>query len=150
MSYLLDTNVISETRRKRPDRQVVDFFGATDSSSIFLSILTPGEIRKGVVNLIDKDPEGAARLAAWVDGLEYSFADRLLGVDSQIVRIWAEISGKRPRPVVDSLIAATAIHHDLTMVTRNLVDFSDTNVKILNPWATTTVAAKPPAPRSRR
>jgi len=95
-----------------------------------------GELRKGVAakKLRDPDPNAAARLAAWVDGLELSFADRILGIDMATAKLWGDWSGERPRPVVDTLLAATAVKHDLTLVTRNLRDVKGIPVKLLDPW----------------
>ena len=103
---------------------------------MFISVLTIGELRKGIAGkkLRDPDPNAASRLAAWVEGLEISFADRILGIDAAIARLWGEWSGERPRPVVDTLLAATAVHHDLTLVTRNLRDVRGIEVKLLDPW----------------
>lgn len=134
--YLLDTNLVSESRKPRPDSGVVAFLQSVDSSSLFISVLTIGELRKGIAGkkLRDPDPNAASRLAAWVEGLEISFADRILGIDAAIARLWGEWSGERPRPVVDTLLAATAVHHDLTLVTRNLRDVRGIEVKLLDPW----------------
>lgn len=136
VSYLLDTNLLSETRKPKVDRGVIAFLQAIDSSSIFISVLTIGELRKGIVNkrLRDQDPNAASNLAAWVEGLEVSFVDRILGIDAATARLWGDWSGQRPRPVVDTLLAATAVVHDLTLVTRNLRDVSGIPVKLLNPW----------------
>jgi predicted nucleic acid-binding protein len=135
LRYLLDTNVISETRRRRADRGVLDFFTRTSSASLYLSVLTLGEIRKGVNSLIATDPDGARRLVSWLDGLEYSFADRLISIDGPVARIWGELSAQKPGAAIDRLLAATAIHHDLTMVTRNTADFAGIPLKLLNPWS---------------
>lgn len=136
IAYLLDTNVLSETRKPKPDPGVIAFLQAADPSSVFLSVLTIGELRKGIVakKLKDPDPNAAARLAAWVEGLEVSFADRILPIDAATPRLWGEWSGQRPRPVVDTLLAATAVQNDLTLVTRNLRDLHDVPVKLLDPW----------------
>ncbi len=136
IAYLLDTNVLSETRKKKADAGVISFLEAADASSLFISVLTLGELRKGVAakKLKDPDPDAAKRLAAWVDGLEFSFADRILGIDAATARLWGDWSGQRPRPVVDTLLAATAVLHDLTLVTRNLRDVRGIPVKLLDPW----------------
>ena len=134
--YLLDTNFVSETRKPRPDLGVLAFFKSNDPNSAFISVLTLGELRKGVAakKLRDPDPNAASRLAAWVEGLELSFADRILGIDSAIARLWGDWSGQRQRPVVDTLLAATAVAHDLTLVTRNIRDVRGLPVKLLDPW----------------
>ena len=135
LQYLLDTNLISETRRRRADPGVLDFLARTSSASLYLSVLTLGEVRKGVNTLIPTDPDGARRLASWLDGLEYSFADRLIGIDSPVARVWGELSAVKEGSAIDRLLAATAIHHDLIMVTRNTVHFEGLPVKLLNPWS---------------
>jgi toxin FitB len=135
-AYLLDTNVLSETRRKKTDPGVIAFLESADSASLFLSVLTIGELRKGVAAkmLRDSDPETAKSLAAWVEGLEFGFADRILSIDAAIARLWGDWSGDRPRPVVDTLLAATAVQHNLIFVTRNTRDVEGTPVKTHNPW----------------
>ena len=132
--YLLDTNVLSETRRKQADERVIRFLSSAEQSGLFLSVLTLGELRKGVALKGRSDPSAARALGSWVDGLEYSFADRILGVDAAITRLWGELSAQRPRPVVDTLLAATAVVHGLTLVTRNTADVLDTGVSLHDPW----------------
>lgn len=132
--YLLDTNILSETRRKQPDQRVVAFLSAAEPSTLYISVLTLGELRKGVALKKRTDPDTAKRLAHWVDGLEYSFADRILGINAATATIWGELSAQRPRPVIDTLLAATAIAYDLILVTRNTADVQDTKVSLLNPW----------------
>ena len=134
VEYLLDTNVVSETRKKKADAGVIAFLESTESSSFYISVLALGELRKGVAKKTLEDPDVAKRLAAWVDGLEFSFADRILAIDAATARLWGDWSGERPRPVVDTLLAATAVRHKLTLVTRNLRDVQGIGVKLLNPW----------------
>ena len=136
IAYLLDTNVLSEARKPQPDSNVIAFLQSADPLSVFLSVLTIGELRKGIAakKLKDPDPNAATRLAAWVEGIEVSFADRILPIDAAAARLWGDWSGQRPRPVVDTLMAATAVQHDLTLVTRNLRDLQDVPVKLLDPW----------------
>ena len=135
-AYLLDTNVLSETRRKKADPGVMAFLQSVDSASLFLSVLTIGELRKGVAAkmLRDSDPATAKSLASWVEGLEFGFADRILGIDAATARLWGDWSGNRPRPVVDTLLAATAVQHGLIFVTRNTRDVEGIQVKLHNPW----------------
>jgi toxin FitB len=132
--YLLDTNVLSETRRKKADSGVISFLESVEHASLYLSVLTIGEFRKGVIAKKREDADAAARLCSWIDGLELSFADRIVGIDVAIAKLWGEWSGERPRSVVDTLLAATAVVHKLTLVTRNVRDIADLPVKTLNPW----------------
>jgi toxin FitB len=134
VAYLLDTNVLSETRKKKPEQRVISFLNAADSSVLHLSVLSLGELRKGIAMKERSDPDFAKKLQHWVDGLEYSFAERILGIDLATARIWGELSAQRSRPVIDTLLAATAIAHDLTLVTRNAGDVHDIKVRILDPW----------------
>lgn len=133
--YLLDTNILSETRKKQADEKVVAFLTSADPSSIYISILTLGELRKGVAQKHRTDPATAAALAAWVDGLEFGFANHILAVDTATAKVWGELSAQRPRPVIDTLLAATAIVHELTFVTRNTSDVEDIDMTLLNPFA---------------
>lgn len=133
--YLLDTNILSETRKKQADEKVVAFLTSADPSSIYISILTLGELRKGVAQKRRTDPATAAALAAWVDGLEFGFANHILAVDTATAKVWGELSAQRPRPVIDTLLAATAIVHELTFVTRNTSDVDDIDMTLLNPFA---------------
>jgi predicted nucleic acid-binding protein len=134
--YLFDTNLVSETRKPRPDPSAIAFLQATEPDSVFISVLTLGELRKGVaaIRLRDPDPNAASRLAAWIDGIEVSYADRILPIDAASARLWGEWSAERPRPVVDTLLAATALINDLTLVTRNIRDLRGIPVKLHNPW----------------
>jgi predicted nucleic acid-binding protein len=134
LEYLLDTNVLSETRKKKADAGVIAFLQAAEASTLYISVLTLGELRKGVAKKKREDVEIAKRLGDWVDGLEYSFADRILKVNAVTVRLWGEWASERPRPVVDTLLAATAVQNGLTLVTRNIRDVRGIPVKLLDPW----------------
>lgn len=132
--YLLDTNVISETRKIRADSGVMAFLSAADAAGLFLSVLTLGELRKGVAAKRRTDPAAADRLGAWVDGIETTFTDRMLSVDAATASRWGELSAGRTLPVIDTLIAATAACHGLTLVTRNTRDVDSAGVPLLDPW----------------
>lgn len=136
LQYLLDTNVLSETRRKDAEQGVISFLSGVESSALYLSVLSLGELRKGVALKKKSDPDMAKKIAAWVDGLELSFADRILGINAATARMWGELSAQRSRPVIDTLLAATAMVHELTFVTRNTGDVQDIKLKLLNPWKT--------------
>ena len=113
---------------------MIAFLSAADATGLFVSVLTLGELRKGVAAKRRTDPIAADQLGAWVDGIETSFADRLLPIDAATARRWGELSAGRTLPVIDSLIAATAISLDLTFVTRNTRDVESTGVRLVDPW----------------
>ena len=133
--YLLDTNVLSETRKKKADSGLMSFLENAETSTLYISVLTLGELRKGVAVKGRSDSSAAKNLGAWVDGLEYSFAERILGIDAATARLWGEWSAERPRPVVDTLMAASAVSRGMTLVTRNISDLRGIKVKLLNPWS---------------
>lgn len=135
--YLLDTNVVSELRRSRPHPMVAQWFDGIGSAELFLSVLTIGEIRLGVVRLRRRDPSQADTIDAWLDRLESGYADRILPVTASVARRWAELNETRTLPVMDALIAATAVEHDAVLVTRNvagLASLADADVRLLNPF----------------
>lgn len=135
MSYLIDTNVISELARARPEIRVVEWFESTPGSALFLSVLTLGELRKGVERLPDASRRERLRLWLEVD-LPAWFGDQLLPVDAAVADRWGRLLAEaaRPLPAVDSLLAATALHHDLRLVTRNERDFVYPGLDVVNPW----------------
>ena len=133
--YLLDTNVVAETRKVRAEPAVLAFLKAAEESALFLSVLTLGELRKGVEARRRIDSTVAVdQLGMWVDGIETTYAERVLPVDTSVARIWGELSATRSLPVIDTLIAATAIVHGLSLVTRNTRDAAFTGVPLINPW----------------
>ena len=138
MSWLLDTCVVSELVRPRPKASVVSWVLERDEDELFLSVITIGELEKGIARLPDS-PKRVA-LEQWVRrDLADRFRDRLLAVDSGVAGRWGALVGAseargRPLPVIDSLIAATALQHDLTVVTRNTDDLEDCGAHCLNPW----------------
>ncbi len=132
--YLLDTNVVSETRKSRPNGGVMSFLESADSVGLFISSLTLGELAKGVAIKQRTDEQAARELGAWVAGIEKNFSDRVLTVDVSVSRKWGALSADRTRPVVDTLIAATALTHRLTLVTRNEQDFRGIDLAVINPW----------------
>jgi len=134
LQYLLDTNVLSETRKKLADERVISFLSGVEPSALYISVLTLGELRKGVAHKSLSDPEAAKRIGSWVEGLELSFTDRILGINLVAAKLWGEWSAQRPRPVIDTLLGATAVAYELTLVTRNADDVQDLPVKVLNPW----------------
>lgn len=136
VGHLLDTNIISESRKVRPDPGVIAFLASARSEELFISVLTLGEFRKGVKAKRLRDPSAADNLQNWADLIETKFTDRILPVDRAIARLWGELSAGRSLPVIDTLVAATAIVHGLTLVTRNTRDVEVTGVALINPWST--------------
>ena len=137
MSYLIDTNVLSELRRKAPDPGVVDWFSQRPPATLHLSVLTLGEIRKGIESISDE-----ARRQSLIDWLETDlptfFTGRILPVDGAVANRWGRLcaTAGRPLPAIDSLLAATALKHDLVLVTRNVKDFAGLPIQIFSPWTT--------------
>jgi predicted nucleic acid-binding protein len=136
---LLDTSVVSELPKPRANADVVRFADQLDLSDTFLSVVTIGELRRGMF-LLD---EGRKRttLSHWIDGLVIQFSGNIVPVDMETCDVWAEISARsqqrgRTIPMADGLIAATALQHDMHVVTRNVKDFEPTGVLIVNPWKT--------------
>lgn len=130
--YLVDTNVVSEARRGT--REAVSWLRSVNPSTVFLSVLTLGEIMKGVAMKERADRRAASRLAEWLHELRRDHADRILPITDAIAIEWGRIAALRPRGDIDGLIAATAIVHDLVLVTRNVADFDEIYVPIVNPW----------------
>jgi len=138
--FLLDTTVVSELVKFKPEPKVAAWMEATEESLLRLSVLTLGEIRKGIDSLSDRSRRTA--LESWLNhDLLIRFANRILDVDQAVADRWGRLfakamAAKQLLPMVDGLLAATAIHHNLTLVTRNTKDVSLTGVPIINPWAT--------------
>lgn len=136
--FLLDTNCISELVRNRPEPRVLDWVKSADESLLYLSVLTLGEIRKGVARL----PAGKrqTRLEMWLElDLQTRFSGRILPIDALIADRWGLMAAEAKRKgwalsAIDGLLAATALHHNLTIVSRNISDFTNTRVPTLNPW----------------
>ena len=135
MSYLVDTNVISELRKgRRCDPGVAAWFARVASEEIYLSALTLGEIRKGIESIRRRDGAAAQALEAWFQRLVATYSDRFLPVDLAVAEQWGRFNAPQPLPVLDSLLAATAQVHGLTLVTRNVKDVERTGVPCLNPF----------------
>jgi predicted nucleic acid-binding protein len=136
--YLLDTNCVSELVCPKPEPRVIEWVEAADEATLYLSVLTLGEIRKGVASL--PPSKRRTRLEAWLEvDLEARFAGRIVPIDAAISDRWGSIAAEAKRkgkvlPVIDGLLAATALHHNLTVVSRNASDFKQSLVRVLNPW----------------
>jgi toxin FitB len=136
--FLLDTNCVSELVRARPERRLVEWIEAADESLLYLSVLTRGEIRKGLAGI----SQGKRRtlLEVWLEvDLQTRFSGRILPIDWPVTDRWGLIAGQARSkglslPIVDGLLAATAVHYNLTVVSRNANDFRNAQVPVLNPW----------------
>lgn len=134
MNYLLDTNVVSELRRPKAHAGLIEWFDDQPAQALFLSIVTVGEIRQGIEQLRSRDAKQANLLNRWLGGLAQFYEDRLLFVDGSVADEWGRLRARRSVPVMDALIAATARVHGLTLVTRNVRDFANLGVSLLNPF----------------
>lgn len=130
--YLLDTNVISEARRG--SREAAGWMRSVNPSAIYLSVITLGEIMRGVALKQRNDPTAAGHLNAWLGRLRHDHASRILPVTDQIALEWGRLNAIRPFGDADGLIVATAIAHDLILVTRNVSDFAGAGAAIIDPW----------------
>jgi len=136
VSFLLDTNLVSELRKgPRINAGVRAWFDAVDESDLFLSVLVVGELRQGVERIQRRDAPGARALSIWLERLIEQHANRILPVDIAIAELWGRLNVPDPLPTVDGLLAATALVNDLTLVTRSLADIARTGARTLNPFA---------------
>ena len=136
--FLLDTNIISELIKPKPEPRLVTWISGTDENLLYLSVLTLGEIRKGIEAL--KQPARRVQLETWLDSeLRLRFSGRILSIDDEVADRWGVIVGRATArkialPVIDGLLAATALHYNLTLVTRNSKDVAGTEALVFNPW----------------
>jgi predicted nucleic acid-binding protein len=136
VSYLVDTNILSEIRKgKACDASVRRWWEAVAADEVYISVLVLGEIRRGIELRRRNDPVQANVLGAWLTRLETVYVDRILNVDTAVADLWGRLQVPNPLPVVDGLLAATALVHDLTLVTRNVGDVSTTGVRVVDPFA---------------
>lgn len=135
MSFLLDTNIVSELRKgRRADARVRAWFESVDERDVFLSVLVVGEIQRGIESIRRRDPVTATSLERWLATLVSDYVDRILEITTEVASVWGRFNVPNPLPVIDSLLAATAHVHDLTVVTRNTVDIARTGVPVVNPF----------------
>ncbi|MEN9581711.1 MAG: hypothetical protein RJA70_4720 [Pseudomonadota bacterium] len=135
MSYLLDTNALSELRKgERANPGVLSWFAQVSDEELFTSVLVLGELRRGIESLRRRDSVAATSLDQWLARLTEQFADRLLPVDRDTALRWGRLNVPDPVPTVDGLLAATALVHELTLVTRNTRDVERTGVALINPF----------------
>jgi toxin FitB len=137
MTYLLDTNVVSELRKRDPDPQVHAWYATVTSPELFLSVLSIGEIRLGIERLRRKDEPQAVLLEQWLQGLHSAYRDHLIDVDVAVAEEWGRLNVPDPLPVIDGLLAASAKVHGCTLVTRNVADLQRSGVTLLNPFEPT-------------
>ncbi len=135
MTWLVDTNIISEVRKgSRCHLAVAAWWSRVEDRDVFLSTLTIGEIRRGVEAVRTRDLDKARALEAWLQAVMQAFGPRILGIDAAVAESWGRISAIRSVPVVDALLAATASVHGLILVTRNATDVAGLGVRVLNPF----------------
>ncbi len=133
--YLIDTNILSELRKgPKTAPRVRAWYQTVPEEELFISVLVLGEIRRGIEVRRLKDAAAARALDQWLRGLELGYSERLLSVTAEIGDVWGRLSIRQPLPPVDGLLAATAIHHGLTLVTRNQADVARSGVAYLNPF----------------
>ena len=134
MSFLIDTNVVSELRKPRPDANVARWFQSVRDSDLYLSVLVVGELRQGVELLRRRDRGQADALETWLLALERGYRDRLIPVTARIADVWGRLNVPNRLPAIDGLLAATAKFHDLTLATRNARHVRGTGISVLNPF----------------
>ena len=138
MSWLVDTNVLSELRkREKADKEIRVWFANTEEEDLYTSVLVLGEIRRGIESIRRRDTASAIALEQWLVHLATGFGERILPVDVRVADRWGALNVPDPVPTVDGLLAATALVHDLVLVTRNVRDVASTGVQVLDPTAVT-------------
>ncbi len=130
--YLVDTNVLSEARRGSNEART--WLRSVDPDAIYLSVITLGEIMKGIALKQRTDARAAASLAVWLEQLRHDHGSRILPITDRVALAWGRLAAERPRATADGLIAATAAFYSKILVTRNVADFADTRIPIVNPW----------------
>ena len=139
MSWLLDTCALSEYAKKAPAPEVITWLDEQDETSLYISVISLGEIEKGILKLRASDRRRSQKLTAWLGKVEQRFAGRILPLDAAALHVWAQIAAcseqaGQPLPVMDGLLMATAQCHGLTVVTRNVPHYEPTGVAVLNPF----------------
>lgn len=134
--YLLDTNVLSELRKgARADGGVRSWFDGSAEDELFTSVLVFGELRRGVESVRRRDPKGAVALEQWLMRMAETFGDRVVSIDARVADRWGSLNVPDPLPTVDGLLVATALVHEMILVTRNVRDVARTGVAVVNPFA---------------
>ena len=131
--YLVDTNVLAEARRGSKEARIC--LRSIDPTTIYLSVVTLGEIMKGIAIKLRSDARAAAALTAWLEQLRRDHSDKILPITDRIALEWGRLAAERSRGMADGLIAATAVVHTKIIVTRNVEAFSDVGIPVINPWS---------------
>ncbi|MFM7100555.1 MAG: type II toxin-antitoxin system VapC family toxin [Verrucomicrobiota bacterium] len=148
--FLLDTNILSELRKQdRCDPGVRAWFEQCPEGQLYVSVLVLGQIRRGIERIRARDPRQADALEAWLESITQGYEERLLPVDRRVADRWGALGAHQPIAPVDGLLAATALTHQLTLVTRNVADVESTGVKVLNPFSQPSPRIEPGGPRRR-
>lgn len=134
MSFLLDTNVLSEVKRSRGDVRVKNWFAKADSGALFTSVMVVGEIRRGIELIRRRDASQIAGFETWLSQLQKEFGERVLRITQEIAEEWGRLNVPDPLPTIDALLVATARVHDLTIISRNIRDIGRGGARVLNPW----------------
>ncbi|MFI7062975.1 type II toxin-antitoxin system VapC family toxin [Kribbella sp. NPDC050124] len=134
MNYLLDTNVVSEFRKKAPHAGASGWISSVRSSDLYLSVLVVGELRQGIERLATRDQAQARGIDEWTQRLVKGYGDRIIPVTVEVAETWGRLNARSPLPLVDGLLAATALAYDWTLVTGNVADVARTGVRLLNPF----------------
>jgi toxin FitB len=135
LNYLVDTNIISEVRKRdRCDPRVAAWYASIEDEAVYLSVLVLGEIRRGVERIRPNDPAQARALEGWLSQVIKSFGDRILPIDQAVAEAWGRMGAERPLSTIDSLLAATAKVHGMTLVTRNIPHVARLGVDVINPF----------------
>jgi predicted nucleic acid-binding protein len=136
VNVLVDTNVVSELKRGRhADARVVAWFSNIPSERVFTSVIVLGEVRRGIELVARRDKRQAELLERWYASIREHLANRVLAVDEPIMMIWSKISVPHMQPAYDGLIAATALAHGMTVVTRNALDYQRAGLDVIDPWS---------------
>jgi predicted nucleic acid-binding protein len=135
LSFLVDTNVISEIQKgARCDQSVMAWWNSIEMSELYLSVMVAGEISRGIEKLMNSDPNRARIYRTWLGSVIQALDGRILDVELETAELWGKLTSRRSKPLVDTLLAATALTHNLTLVTRNTRDIQETGVRYLNPF----------------
>jgi predicted nucleic acid-binding protein len=138
MAFLLDTDVVAELRRKRRNEPAVQtWLASVKSDDLFTSVIVIGEIRRGIEKIRPNDLAFASRLESWLRIFQTDYKERILAITEQVAELWGTLCPNNPLPEPDGLIAATAMYHRMTLVTRNVQHVARSGVQCLNPWVRT-------------